>query len=120
MSNIKKVVGVINSKKDEKDDNAGTCGEDHTRIAQIVKPAKIPTWTKSLSLETYIKQIETWSQINKDVPENTKYQDLAESLKVNKSVKNVSKFVREHVLPILIYAADKTTKRVLDILKIKH
>ena len=93
---------------------------DNNRTAKIIKPAKVPTWTKSLSLETYTKQIETWSQLNKDVPENTKYQDVIESSKTNKEVKNLPNFVGENVLTVLKGVTDKTTKQVLDILKIKY
>ena len=71
-------------------------------------------------METYTKQIGTWSQINMDVSENMKYQDLIESLKTNKEVKNLPKFVSEHVLTVLKEVDDQTTERVLDILKIKY
>ena len=56
------------------------------KVARLTKPAKVPTWTKDLSLETYIKQIETWNEVNEDVPTNTKYQDFVESLKTNKDI----------------------------------
>ena len=38
---------------------------------------------------------------NMDVPVNTQYQDLVESLKVNKEVNGLAKYVGEHVLPVL-------------------
>ena len=59
------------------------------RTARVTKPAKVPSWTKDISLETYIKQIETWNEVNEDVPTNTKYQDFIESLKTNKEVKGL-------------------------------
>ena len=104
--NIETVVGSLKAgtMKDDTETHGDNC------IAKIIKPIKIPTWTRSLSLETYIKQIEMWSQINKDVPENTKYQDLIESLKTNKEVKNLPKFVGEHVLTVLKEVDDQTTK----------
>ena len=43
------------------------------RTAQVTKPAKVPSWTKDIALETYIKQVETWNDVNEDVPTNTKY-----------------------------------------------
>ena len=93
--NTKNIETVVGSLKADtvKVDTVETRGDDNT--AKIIKPAKVPTWTESLSLETYIKQIETWSEINKDVPENTKYQDHIESLKINKDVKNLPRFVGE-------------------------
>ena len=52
-----------------------TLGDIQTRTAKVIKPAKIPTWTKGLRLETYTKQVNTWSEIIKDIPENVKYWD---------------------------------------------
>ena len=49
-----------------------------TKVAQLTKPVKAPTWTKKMSLATYIKQLTTWSEINEDVPEHVKYHDLIE------------------------------------------
>ena len=46
--NIGKVVDVLIAKKDEPTD---------TRAARVTKPAKVPSWSKDLSLETYVKQI---------------------------------------------------------------
>ena len=52
-------------------------------------------------MEMYIKQIETWNEVNEDVPPNTKYQDFVESLKVNKDIQGLPRFVGEHLLPVL-------------------
>ena len=71
-------------------------------------------------MQTFVKQIETSSKFNKEVPENTNYQDLIKSLKINKEIKGLPKFVEEHVLMILKDVVDQTTKRVLEILKIKY
>ena len=30
------------------------------RPAKLTKPAKVPSWTKDMSLETYVKQLTTW------------------------------------------------------------
>ena len=80
----------------------------------------MPSWTKDLSLETYIKQIETWNEVNEDVPLNTKYQDFVESLKVNKDIQGLPKFVGKHVLPVLERKQDQLVKRVLEILQTKY
>ena len=79
-------------------------------IVRVVKLAKVPTWTKDLSLKTYTKQVNTWNEINKDVSENIKYQDLIESLNTNKEVKILPKFFGGHVLMVLQEVADQTTK----------
>ena len=57
------------------------------KMAKLLKPAKVPTWTKDLTLETYTKQLLTWSDILEDIPKYIKYQDLMESLKTKKEVK---------------------------------
>ena len=44
-----------------------------TKVTKLTKPAKVPTWTKDMSLETYNKQSATWMEINEDVPEYVKY-----------------------------------------------
>ena len=35
----------------------------------LTKPAKVPTWTKDLTLETFSKQLKTWSDILEEFPE---------------------------------------------------
>ena len=50
--------------------------ETQTKPSRVVKLAKVPTWTKEISLETYRKQIEAWDEVNNDVPPNNKYQDF--------------------------------------------
>ena len=62
-------------KRDDIED-AGTV-ESKPRL--LTKPAKVPMWTKDITLETYTKQINTWSEVLKDIPEHGKYADLVES-----------------------------------------
>ena len=59
------------------------------RPAKPTKPAKVPSWTKDMSLETYVKQLTTWQQINEDIPEFAKYHELIEELKKNKDIKGL-------------------------------
>ena len=47
------------------------------------------------------RQIEIWQTRIVDVPECMKFQDLVESLKMNKEIKGLEKFVIEHVLTTL-------------------
>ena len=44
-------------------------------------------------LETFIKQLLTLADINKDVPEFVKIHDFGESLKVNEEVKDLPRYV---------------------------
>ena len=41
-----------------------------------MKPAKVPSWTKSMKLEAYLKALEVWKEINKDVSEAVRIQDV--------------------------------------------
>ena len=50
--------------------------DESVKTARLTKPVKVPTWTKNITLETYIKQIETLNEVNEDVLRNTKYQDF--------------------------------------------
>ena len=62
------------------------------RPAKLTKPAKVSSWTKDMSLETYVKQLTTWQQINEDFPEFAKYHELIEELKKNNAIKGLQKF----------------------------
>ena len=86
----------------------------------LTKPAKVPAWTKDLTLETYTKQIQTWSDVLEEIPEHVKYADLVENLKTNKEIKGLQKYVGEHILPILESKEDQTIKKVLEILPLKY
>ena len=70
-------------------------------------------------METFSKQLQTWSDILEEIPEYVKYADLVESLKTNKEIKGLPKYV-EHILPILEKKTDQAMKRVLEILALKY
>ena len=55
-----------------------------------------------------------------DIAEYIKYQDLMESLKTNKEVKGLPRYVGEHMLPILKKKSDQTILKVLDLLASKY
>ena len=55
-----------------------------------------------------------------EIPEYVKYQDLIESLKTNKEIKGLPKYVGEHILPILDKKTGQTMKKVLEILALKY
>ena len=90
------------------------------RTARVTKPAKVPSWTKDIALETYIKQVETWNDVNEDLPTNTKYQDFVEGLKTNKEIKGLPRFVADHILPVMKEKKDQTVKKVLELLAVKY
>ena len=55
-----------------------------------------------------------------EIPEHVKYADLVESLKVNKEIKGLHKYVGEHILPVLETKEEQTLKRVLEILTLNY
>ena len=80
----------------------------------------MPTWSKEMSLETFEKQIQAWSQINEDVPEYSRYQDLVEGLKTNKEVKGLPGYVNDHILKVLEKKEDQTVVKILECLSKKY
>merc|ERR1712030_35746 len=56
------------------------------RPSKLVKPAKVPSWSKGMKLDVYVKSLHVWKEMNKDVSEAVRYQDVIESLKVNKEM----------------------------------
>ena len=54
-----------------------------------------------MTLETFLRQLDIWKTSNTDVPESTHFQDLVESLKLNKEIKGLAKYVSEHILMTL-------------------
>ena len=89
-------------------------------MTKLTKPAKVPSWTKDMSLETYAKQIATWTGINEDVPEYVKFHDLMEELKKNKDIKGIQKYVVDHLIAVLIKKMDQTLDKVIELLDVKY
>ena len=53
-----------------------------------------------------------------DIPESTQYQDVGKSLKINKEIKGLEKYVREHILTTLNKVDRQKTKEVIECLKV--
>ena len=70
-------------------------------MARVVKLAKVPMWRKDMILETFERQLYIWKMSNRDVPENTIFQDLIKSLTTNKKIGGLPKYMSEHVLIVL-------------------
>ena len=68
------------------------------RPSKLVKPAKVPSWSKGMKLDVYVKALEVWMEMNKDVSEEVRYQDVIVSLKVNKEIEGLAKNEGEHVI----------------------
>ena len=53
-----------------------------------------------MTLAVYLKALEAWMEQNKDISEHVRFQDVIESLKMNKEVNGLAKYVGEHILPV--------------------
>ena len=82
---------------------------------KLVKPAKVPGWTKEMKLEVYLKALEVWMETNKDVSEGVRFQDVIESLKMNKEIEGLGKYVGEMILTKLDRKAEsKEDNRIIE------
>ena len=90
------------------------------RTNKLTKPAKVPSWSFDMTMETYTKQLETWSEINDEAPEFMKYHDFMESLKQNKDIKDLTRYMVEHILPVLEKKQHQTIKRGLKLLEVSR
>ena len=90
------------------------------RPSKLTKPAKVPSWTKDMSLETYVKQLTAWQQINEDIPETAKYHELIEELKKNKEIKGLQKFLADHILPVIETKEDQNIRKVTTLLNERY
>ena len=68
------------------------------RPKKLVKPVKVPSWSEDMKLDAYMKALEGWMEMHKDVSEAVSFQDVRESLKVNKEIEGLAQYVGEHVI----------------------
>ena len=87
---------------------------------KLVKPAKVPGWTKEMKLEVYLKALEVWMETNKDIGEGIKYQDVIESLKNNKEIVGLQQYVAEHILTKLDMVEKQKVKQITELLKLRY
>merc|ERR1712112_433629 len=88
--------------------------------ATIMKAAKPPTWTKNMTLDMYIKAIDVWGAQNRGVLEVNIYQDVIESLKQNKEISGLEKYMGEHVYAALDTEERQTIVQLIAMLKRKY
>ena len=100
-SNTKNMVANMTKLVNNLRKETGSHDSTETRVAKITKPAKVPPWTKKISVETCVKQLTTLSEINQDVPENVKYHDLIEEFKKNGDMRGLPEYDMDHILPVL-------------------
>ena len=116
-SNTKNIKSLLNVRKRE---HSPSVHPSSHRPAKLTKPAKVPSWTKDMSLETYVKQLTTWQQINEDIPEFGKFHELIEELKKNKEIRGLQKFLEEHILPVIETKEDQNVKKVITLLNERY
>ena len=116
------MTSLMTAKKSEASASSTPSSNDAgiVKVTKLTKPAKVPSWTKDMSLETYTKQLATWQDINEDVPEYVKYHDLIEELKRNKDIKGLQRYIADHILPVLIQKQDQTVDKVAGLLDSRY
>ena len=87
---------------------------------KLIKPAKVPSWSKGMQLRAFIKSIEVWMENNKDMPENSKYNEIIESLKMNKEIEGLALYIGEHVVGKLDTIEKQTVKELIELLNTKY
>ena len=90
------------------------------RPNKLVKPAKVPSWSKGMKLEVYEKSLEVWMEMNKDLSEAVRYQDVIESLKMNKEIEGLAKYIGEHVIGKLDTIEKQKVKGIIELLDLKY
>ena len=87
---------------------------------KLVKPAKVPSWSKGMKFEVYVKSLQVWMEMNKDLSEAVRYQDVMESLKGNKEIEGLAKYVGEHVIGRLDTIEKQRVKEIVELLRLKY
>merc|ERR1711867_307274 len=87
---------------------------------KLIKPAKVPSWSKGMQLRAFIKSIEVWMENNKDMPENSKYQEIIGSVKMNKDVEGLALYIGEHVVGKLDTIEKQTVRELIELLNTKY
>merc|ERR1712240_628103 len=100
--------------------NEKICEAFKGRPNKLVKPAKVPIWSKYMKLDEYLKALEVWMEMNSDVSELVRIQDVIESLKTNKEIEGLTKYVGEHVIAKLDTIEKHKVKEITDLLKLKY
>ena len=67
------------------------------KTTKLMKTSKPPIWTKDMTFDSFKKQISRWNEKEKEVPETERFHEVVESLKSNKDMKCLSKYVNYEV-----------------------
>ena len=75
-SNIELLLGLQNMTDAIINGNREMINGFKDRPSKLVKPAKVPSWSKGMKLDVYVKVLEVWMEMNKDVSEAVRFQDV--------------------------------------------
>ena len=73
-----------------------------------------------MKLDVYLKALEVWMEMNEDVSEGVRFQDVIESLKMNMEIDGLAKYVGEHILTRLDTVQKQKVKEVTELLRVKY
>merc|ERR1711873_354202 len=68
----------------------------------------------------FIKSLEVWMENNKELPDHSKYNEIIESLKLNKEIEGLSLYIGEHVVGKLDTVEKQTVKGLIELLTTKY
>ena len=106
--------------KDEPSTPGSTSSSTTSKVTKLTKLIKIRTWSRNISLETFKKQLQSWTDSNEEIPEFLKYHELIKSSKSNRDIKDLPRYVGEHVLPVLLLKRDQTITKAIKLLEVKY
>ena len=70
-----------------------------------------------MMLDVYLKVLEVWMETNKDVSEGVRFRDVIESLKINKEIEGLAKYIGEYILTKLNKVEKQKVKEITELLK---
>ena len=94
--------------------------ESKTRNSKLIKTSKPPLWTKEMTVDIFKLQVLRWSNKEKEIPETERYHELLESLKVNKEIRGLTKYVNDEVTEKCDSDAKQKVSIILDSLERKY
>ena len=75
-NNSELLIGLQNMTEAITKGNKEMCNVFKDRPNKLVKPAKVPFWSKGMKCDIYVKALEVWMEMNKDVSEAVRFQDV--------------------------------------------
>ena len=64
------------------------------KTTKLMKTSKPPIWTKDMTFDSFKKQISRWNEKEKEVSKTERFHEVVESLKLNKEIKGLAKYLK--------------------------